>query len=354
MPSLELIGVGKRFKDHVAVSGINLRIADGEYATLLGPSGCGKTTLLRMMAGLIDPDEGDILVDGKSQLGIPPEDRNIGYLFQNYALFPHMDVEDNVGYGPQVRGDFRAQVKEAADDMLRFVKLLEWAGYMPNELSGGMRQRVALARSLAAGSKILFLDEPMSSLDPKIGVTLRYELKRTAKCLGLTVIHVTHDQADAMSISDRVIVMRRGAIAQVGKPKEVYYRPVSPYVAHFIGETNFLKAEPADANTLLVGGRTLEVEEDVLGKKNVVAAIRPEKIIFASRLENTFEGVVKSVNFMGPTTKFMVDAGGISFAVSTAKFPELQAGSRVSVYLPPKDIRVFHGVANLEEELRIL
>jgi ABC-type Fe3+/spermidine/putrescine transport system ATPase subunit len=354
MPSIELLNVSKRFGGYVAVSDISLRISDGEYATLLGPSGCGKTTILRMMAGLIAPDGGDILIDGRSVVATPPEDRNIGYLFQNYALFPHMDVEENVGYGPLVRGDFRAQIRETTDDMLRFVELLEWAGYMPNQLSGGMRQRVALARSLAAGTKILFLDEPMSSLDPKIGEKLRYELRKTAKKLKLTVIQVTHDQSEAMSISDRIIVMRRGKIAQVGRPKEIYYRPASPYVAHFIGESNFLRAQAAGEGRVLVGGRSISVEDEVAAAKDIVVAIRPEKILFGERLENTFEGVVKSVKFMGPTTKFEIDAGGILFKASTAKQPKLVAGSSVSIYLPPKEIMVFRGVSDLETELKVL
>jgi ABC-type Fe3+/spermidine/putrescine transport system ATPase subunit len=354
MPAIELRNVRKAFDDYTAVQDINLKILDGEYVSLLGPSGCGKTTILRMVAGLIGPTEGDILIEGKSVLEVPPEDRAIGYLFQNYALFPHMNVEENVGYGLLVRGDYRAHVKKKTDDMLRLVELLEWAGYMPAQLSGGMQQRVALVRSLAAGFKILFLDEPMSSLDPKIGLKLRYEIKKTAQRLKLTVIHVTHDQADAMSISDRIIVMRRGRVAQVGTPKEIYFRPNCPYVAHFIGESNFLKASASADNTLLVNGQSLIVKSNIGGLQDVVAAIRPEKILFEKRLVNTMDGVVKDVNFLGPTTRFLVDANDIRFTVSTAKRPQLRVGSAVSIYLPPDDIRVFSGIKNLEEELKVL
>jgi thiamine transport system ATP-binding protein len=354
MPSIELNGVKKEFEGYTAVKDINLRIHDGEYVTLLGPSGCGKTTLLRMMAGLIDPTEGDILIDGKSQAGTPPEDRNIGYLFQNYALFPHMNVKENVGYGLLVRGHDKADVVEEAEKMLRMVNLLMWGGHMPNELSGGMQQRVALVRSLAAGGRIMFLDEPMSSLDPKIGLKLRYELQKTAKKLNLTVIHVTHDQADAMSISDKIIVMRRGRIAQVGTPKEIYFRPISPYVAHFIGESNFLKAESGDENTILFGGHTLAVKEKPAASGALIAAIRPEKILFEKRLLNSLEGIVKDVNFLGPTTRFSIDIGGMELTVSTAKRPELKVGSKVSIYLPPDEITLFCGIKDLTEELKVM
>lgn len=355
MPVIELRNVTKKFENITAVKDASFRIRDGEYVTLLGPSGCGKTTLLRMIAGLIDVTAGDILIDDKSVISIPPEDRNIGYLFQNYALFPHMNVMENVGYGPLVQGNNKAQTKKIAEDMLRFVDLLEWARFMPNQLSGGMRQRVALVRSLAAGCcKILFLDEPMSSLDPKIGIKLRYEIKKMAKKLGLTVIHVTHDQADAMSISDRIIVMKRGEIIQTGTPKEVYHKPLTPYMAHFIGDSNFMKTTPTGTNTVTLDGRTINVEKDVSGMKDVVLAIRPERILLERRLENTFEGVVRDANFLGPTTRYVIKVNGLELTVSTAKHPELKAGMRVSIYLPPEDIIVFPNIKNLETEIKVM
>jgi len=354
MPAIEIRNVSKKFGGYTAISDVNLRIMHGEYVSILGPSGCGKTTLLRMIAGLETPTEGEILLDGKPVAGVPAEDRGIGYLFQNYALFPHMNVGENVGYGLMVRGDHKAHIDKKSADMLRLVRLLEWAHYMPYQLSGGMQQRVALVRALAPGFKMLFLDEPMSSLDPKIGVKLRYEIKKTAKRLDLTVLHVTHDQADAMSISDKVIVMRRGKVAQVGTPKETYYRPGSPYVAHFIGESNFMKAQAAGDNELFVGGLRLRVKDKVAGKTDVVAAIRPEKILFERRLDNTLEGVITDANFLGPTTRFMVDVGGVTFKVSTAKHPELREGAKVSIYLPPEEITVFSGIEDLERELQVM
>ena len=354
MPSIELRNVTKKFSNITAVKDVSFKIRDGEYVTLLGPSGCGKTTLLRMIAGLLKPTEGDILIDGRSIVNVPPEDRNIGYLFQNYALFPHMNVAENIGYGLLVRGTDKAQTKKATDEMLRFVNLLDWAGFMPRELSGGMQQRAALVRALAAGCKTLFLDEPMSSLDPKIGVKLRYEIHKTAKKLGLTVVHVTHDQADAMSISDRIIVMKHGGVVQVGDPKEIYYKPSTPYVAFFVGESNFMKAVPAGGSTVSIDDHTIEVKENVAGKKDLVLAIRPERILFEKRLENTFDGVVEDINFLGSTTRFLIKVNNLSFMVSTAKRPEIKKGSKLSIYLPPEDIMVFHDIVNLEEELKVM
>ncbi|MDD5112234.1 MAG: ABC transporter ATP-binding protein [Candidatus Altiarchaeota archaeon] len=353
MPSIELRGVGRQYGDVTAVKGASLHIKDNEYVTLLGPSGCGKTTLLRMIAGLIRPTEGDILIDGVSVVDVPPEDRNIGYLFQNYALFPHMNVSENVGYGLLARGESKGHTSRVTEEMLRFVDLLEWAKFMPRQLSGGMQQRISLVRSLAAGCRTFFLDEPMSSLDPKIGIKLRYEIKKTARRLKLTVLHVTHDQADAMSVSDRIIVMKRGGIAQVGTPRDVYYSPASPYVAHFIGESNFIHATPAGENMLLAGSYLFRVSESVGSMQDIIAAIRPERIRFERRLENTLDGAITDLDFLGPTTRFWVDVGGLSLSVLTAKRPDLVKGDNVSVYLPPDDIMVFPGVRDLKDELQV-
>ncbi len=354
MPTVKLKDVMKRYGDYTAVKDINLDVDDGSYTTLLGPSGCGKTTILRMIAGLVKPTEGEILIDGVSILETPPYDRNMGYLFQNYALFPHMTVIENVGYGLLVRGFGREHIRTVSQDMLRFVDLLGRADFMPDELSGGMCQRVALVRALCAGCKLLLLDEPMSSLDPKEGVRLRYQLKKTAKKLGLTVIHVTHGQADAMSISDDIIVMRRGAIAQVGAPKKIYNEPATPYIAHFIGESIFMNGRSEGNDTVLVGDQKFKVNTDVSGMDDIVLAIRPEKILFSKAAENTLDGKVLDVNFIGSVTRFIVLACGIEFIVTTAKYPDINVGDDINLYLPPKDIMVFSGIQDLEKELKVL
>jgi len=352
MPDIEIKNLTKKFGDFTAVDKINLRIADKEYVTVLGPSGCGKTTMLRMIAGLLKPNSGDILIDGKSVLETPPEDRNIGYLFQNYSLFPHMTVKQNVGYGPLMEGLSGGEADMISIKMLKLVRLLERAGYMPATLSGGMQQRVALMRSLAAGTRILFLDEPLSSLDPKVGVKLRYEIQKTARKLDLTVIHVSHDQQDALSISDRVVVMKQGRIVQAGSPKDIYFRPSTPYVSYFIGESNFLEVKQVGDGEVSFKGKTIKLAEPAK-KGRLVVAIRPERILLENKLENTFDGVVEKSNFLGSTTKYLIKVGGYTFKVQTAKHPELEKGDKTRLYLPPEDIMQFSGF-NLEEELRIM
>jgi ABC-type Fe3+/spermidine/putrescine transport system ATPase subunit len=351
MPDIQIKNVTKKFGNFTAVDDVSLRIRDGEYATILGPSGCGKTTLLRTIAGLIKPTLGDILIDGKNVVNTPPEDRNIGYLFQNYSLFPHMTVQQNVSYGPLIKGLSSAEADITAENMLKLVKLLERAGFMPVTLSGGMQQRVALVRALAAGGRILFLDEPLSSLDPKVGVILRYEIKKISRKMGLTVLHVTHDQKDALSISDKVVIMKKGRVVQVGSPRDVYFKPETPYVAYFLGDSNFLKVS-SEGSEAKFAGKTIRTQSEVLGD-NPFLAIRPEKILFESRLENSFDGVVEDVNFMGATSRYSVNVSGFLLSVETSKHPEIKKGDEVGVYLPPEDLMHFSGF-NMEEELKII
>ena len=215
---------------------------------LLGPSGCGKTTLLRLIAGLIEPDSGEIYIGDRRVDKVPPEDRDIGFVFQTFALFPHMTAWSNVIYGPKVKNFDAKQAETIGHEVLELVKLNERLNAYPSELSGGMMQRIAVARALAAGAKTLLLDEPLGQLDAKVRNEIRYEIRRMAKDLKLTAIHVTHDQAEAMSISDRIAVMKKGKIVQVGTSQELYMHPNSLFVAHFIGESNFLEGYITKAN----------------------------------------------------------------------------------------------------------
>ncbi|HDN05695.1 MAG TPA: ABC transporter ATP-binding protein, partial [Candidatus Bathyarchaeota archaeon] len=241
MPDVRLVNVTKRYGKIVAVNKVNLHVYDKEYFALLGPSGCGKTTLLRLIAGLIKPDEGEIYIGDKLVNDVPPEDRDVGFVFQTFALFPHLNVWNNVIYGPRVKGFDMKKASRIGDEVLEMVRLHERLDAFPNELSGGMMQRIAVARALAAGSRLLLLDEPLGQLDAKVRNELRYEIRRMAKDLGLTAIHVTHDQSEAMAISDRIAVMKKGRILQVGTPEELYMNPKSVFVAHFVGESNFLE-----------------------------------------------------------------------------------------------------------------
>jgi ABC-type Fe3+/spermidine/putrescine transport system ATPase subunit len=315
MPEVRIVNVTKKFGKIVAVDNVSLEIHDQEYFALLGPSGCGKTTLLRLIAGLIQPDKGEIYIGNKLVNDVPPEDRDIGFVFQTFALFPHMDAWNNVIYGPRVKGFDMEKANTIGHEVLEMVRLHERLDAFPNELSGGMMQRIAVARALAAGAKLLLLDEPLGQLDAKVRNELRYEIRRMSKDLGLTAIHVTHDQAEAMAISDRIAVVKKGRVLQVGTPKELYMDPKSIFVAHFIGESNFLEGYVLDEsnNEALVELRG-EVRVSVANKtvkkdEKIVLAIRPEAFVIekqARKNKNAMLGSVERVTFEGTNIRYEV------------------------------------------------
>jgi len=282
MPEVSLQRITMRFGKVLAVDEVDLTIADGEYVTILGPSGCGKTTLIRVIAGILEPTQGEVYIGGKSMKGVPIEERDLGYVFQNIALFPHMTVKMNAAYGPTVK-DLPIEERESiARKYLEMVKLLDKMGMFPSELCGGEQQKASLARALATGAKLLLLDEPLSALDARVRVDLRYELRRIAKKLGLTVVHVTHDQEEAMSVSDRIVVMRAGGIVESGTPEQLYTRPRDVFTANFVGETNLLEGWVKERND---GGSMIELRDnsvivvercDPLVGEAVVVSVRPE------------------------------------------------------------------------------
>ncbi len=303
-------------KKIVAVDNVSLEIHDKEYFSLIGPSGCGKTTLLRIIAGLIPPTEGEIYIDNVLVNEIPPEDRGIGFVFQTYALFPHMNVFDNVTYGPRVKALEEKRTVNLARETLEMVKLNKRFDAHPNELSGGMMQRVAVARALAAGSKTLLLDEPLGALDAKIRNELRYEIKRLVKDLQLTAVHVTHDQAEAMAISDRIAVMKRGRILQTGTPHQLYMEPQKIFVANFIGESNFLEGRIIEtqndtAKIRLRGDLTVKTKKNKTTKtdEKIVLAIRPEALDITKgkkKTPNSLNGTVEKTHFEGTNIRYEI------------------------------------------------
>jgi putative spermidine/putrescine transport system ATP-binding protein len=300
-PAVRLEGVTKRFGDVVAVAGIDLDITDGEFFSMLGPSGSGKTTTLRMIAGFEAPSEGTIRLHGHDVTGVPPFDRDVNTVFQDYALFPHMSVGDNVGYGLVVRKVPADERRRRVTDALRMVRLDGYEARRPNQLSGGQRQRVALARALVNRPRVLLLDEPLGALDLKLREEMQIELKAIQAQVGITFIYVTHDQAEALTMSDRMAVFNLGRIEQVGRPAEVYERPATPFVAGFVGTSN------------LVGG---DAAVAVFGRAGTFT-IRPEKIHItdpAARTEadeGSATGVIRSVVYLGSETRYLVtlDAG---------------------------------------------
>jgi ABC-type Fe3+/spermidine/putrescine transport system ATPase subunit len=366
MPSVRIENVTKRFGKLVAVDNVNLHVHDKEYFSLLGPSGCGKTTLLRLIAGLIVPDKGEIYIGDRLVNGVPPEDRDIGFVFQTFALFPHMNVWDNVIYGPRVKGYDMKKAGTIGDEVLEMVRLHERSKALPNELSGGMMQRIAVARALAAGAKLLLLDEPLGQLDAKVRNELRYDIRKMTKDLELTAIHVTHDQSEAMAISDRIAVMKKGRIKQVGTPSELYMSPQNVFVANFIGESNFLEGYVADKigkETLieLRGGIQVQVVGNEVKKgERVVLAIRPEAFVIQkgkNKPKNSISGTVERVTFEGTNIRYeiVLENEDRIVIVKPSMFEEWsKLNEKVSVSFPSEKTHVFqYPDTGLKEELAV-
>lgn len=366
MPDVRLVSVTKRFGKIVAVDGINLHIHDKEYFSLLGPSGCGKTTLLRLIAGLIQPDEGKIYIGGRLVTDVPPEDRDVGFVFQTFALFPHMNAWDNVIYGPRVKGFNMEKAGTIGHEVLEMVRLHERLDAFPNELSGGMMQRIAVARALAAGAKLLLLDEPLGQLDAKVRNELRYEIRGMVRDLDLTAIHVTHDQSEAMAISDRIAVMKKGKILQVGTPKELYMKPKSVFIAHFIGESNFLEGyilsiigERATIE-LRRGIKVQAIDKDVEKGERVALAIRPETFVIErgmKKSKNSVLGTVERVTFEGTNIRYEVrlENQDLVVVVKPSLIEEwFNTDEKVTVSFPPEKAHVFaYPEAGLKEEIAV-
>jgi ABC-type Fe3+/spermidine/putrescine transport system ATPase subunit len=366
MPNVRVVNLTKKFGNIVALDNISLEIRDKEYFALLGPSGCGKTTLLRLIAGLIEPDSGEIYIGDKRVDDVPPEDREIGFVFQTFALFPHMTAWENVNYGPRVKNFDLKEAGTIGHEVLELVKLHERLNAYPNELSGGMMQRIAVARALAAGAKTLLLDEPLGQLDAKVRNEIRYEMRRMAKDLNLTAIHVTHDQSEAMSISDRIAVMKKGKIVQVGTPQELYMNPNSLFVAHFIGESNFLEGSVADLNgtdleiELRGGAKVQAVGNGVNQGERAVLVIRPEIFVVepeSSKKKNLLRGKVEKITFEGTFVRYVIrlesqDSVVVIKPSLTEKW--FDVGATIALSFAPEKAHVFpYPEAGLSEEISV-
>ncbi|TPI26673.1 ABC transporter ATP-binding protein [Mesorhizobium sp. B3-2-1] len=317
-PYIQFDNVTKKFGDFTAVNNLSLTIFEREFFALLGASGCGKSTLLRMLAGFEEPTAGRILLDGQDLRGIPPYRRPVNMMFQSYALFPHMTVENNIAFGLKQEGMPKPEIGKRVADMLKLVKLEQFAKRKPHQLSGGQRQRVALARSVAKRPKVLLLDEPLGALDKKLREETQFELMDLQQELGLTFVVVTHDQEEAMTMADRIAIMDKGEVMQVATPPEVYEAPTSRFVAHFVGNVNMFEgkvAERTDKTTRITGatGAQIVVENGGANAKadaNIVFAIRPEKIRVSSKKPadavNALEGEVYDIAYLGDMTVYHV------------------------------------------------
>ena len=327
---VELKGVHKRFGPVRAVEGLDLRLREGEFFTLLGPSGCGKTTTLRLVAGFEAPDRGEVLIGGEVVNPLPPERRPIGMVFQHYALFPNMTVFGNVAFPLRLRRLPEGEVRRRVGELLEMVHLVGLEGRYPKELSGGQQQRVALARALAREPKVLLLDEPLSALDARIREELRGELKRLQGETGLTTLYVTHDQEEALALSDRIAVMREGRLEQLGTPKEVYEEPATAFVAGFVGSGVLVPGEAREG--LFHRGRAWPVR--VRGEGRGYLLLRPERL----RLDQGgfLEGRVVLATYLGSLVRLEVEAEGLLLKVDLPPEGVPAPGERVRLALPPE------------------
>jgi putative spermidine/putrescine transport system ATP-binding protein len=331
MTHLALTDISKQYGGANVVRDFNLEVKKGEFVSFLGPSGCGKTTTLRMVAGFEVPTTGRVILDDVDITERSPNQRNVGMVFQAYALFPNMTVAGNIGFGMQIHGETKAAIKQRVDEMLAMIHLEQKGNSFPSQLSGGQQQRVALARALANRPQVLLLDEPLSALDAKIRVSLRAEIRAIQRKLGITAIYVTHDQEEALSISDRIVVMYEGKIEQVGTPFQIYNFPETAFVANFVGTLNTFAAEVVDpANKILqVDGVQLQASEAMEGKHKgdkVTVAIRPERINFVAveKKANVLDCTIENITFLGSIVRVQVSVGSTKLFLDTFNNPFLE------------------------------
>jgi len=349
---LRIRNLTKRFGDLAALRNFDLDVQGGEFISLLGPSGCGKTTALNCLAGLLEPDDGEIELDGASVARTPPERRRFGMVFQNYALFPHLTVGRNVAFGLEMQRAPRAQIGERVDRVLGLVRLLDQRDKYPAQLSGGQQQRIAIARAIVTEPRLMLMDEPLSNLDAKLRIEMRTEIRRIHRALGLTTIYVTHDQEEALSLSDRVVLMQQGLLRQVGTPREVYIDPASAYAASFLGARNLLPVRVVAATG---DGQEIQIETEsgvplagaarsafALGD-SAIAAIRPEHVVLLAEGrggDNTIPGRVETVEFVGNSIEVSVRSKLTGEVI--ARTEDLwREGETVALCLPRERLLVF-------------
>ena len=381
LPKIELINVTKTFEEGkvLAVDNISLTIEDGDFIFLLGPSGCGKTTTLRMIAGLETPTKGKILIDGKDVEGIPPEDRDMGFIFQHFEIFDHMTVWENVTFGLEMRGYSDEYIIKKAEESLKLVELLEYADEYPSVFGNPGLQKLGIARAIATGAKILIMDEPLGSLDPKVSKVFRHELRNLIKDLGLTAIHVTHNQEEAMAVADKIILMRAGRILQMGTPYDLYEGPESIFVANFLGETNFLQGFVLKVDR----SEEMEIWIRLGGPQMICNNFRnrfdlDDNIVISFRFEDVylfplnydfehspydwskiqfFKATLEASRFIGATKRFYLklDSGDTFMSIKPGTFEEnFNPGDELIIGIHQDDIHVFRAPTDLMHEISLM
>ena len=357
MSAVTIKNVSKSFGDNTVLHDFSQVFADGEFVTLLGPSGCGKTTMLRMIAGFEKPTAGEIyvgetLVSGDKTF-LPPEKRNMGMVFQSYAVWPHMNVYDNVAYPLTIKRINKTDMKKKVEKVLSIVHLGQYAQRYPNQLSGGQQQRVALARALVAEPNLLLLDEPLSNLDAKLRESMRFEIKEIQQSLGIAVVYVTHDQTEAMAMSDRIFLINRGVVQQSGRPDEIYNHPNNQFVADFLGKVEFLKGESKDGRIHLLGtDQYLPYDGEKRGMVEI--AIRPENITMSAPGDAGLKGRVDKRYYLGDSADWRIALGKTNLRVITEgrRFSRFAPGDEVVLYI--EEFLVFDDEGTLKEQLKIV
>ena len=336
---IELKDIRMSYDGEAVLDGIDLTIKDGEFVTFLGPSGCGKTTTLRIIAGFESQDSGDVFFEGKNINAVPPHKRNINTIFQRYALFPHLNVYDNVAFGLKVKKTPRSEIHDKVLEMLELVNLKGLEKRKIDTLSGGQQQRVAIARAIINHPKVLLLDEPLSALDLKLRKDMQVELKNLQKRTGITFIFVTHDQEEALSMSDTVVVMDKGKIQQIGSPADIYNEPKNAFVADFIGESNIIDGIMKKDLLVQINGRDFECLDAGFGvNESVDVVIRPEDVDIVPKDKGMLEGVVTSVTFLGVHYEIIVDINNFKWMIQTTDFHDV--GETVGLFIEPDAIHI--------------
>ncbi len=336
---IDLKNISVTFGNNQVLKDLNLYIRDKEFITFLGPSGCGKTTTLRIIAGFIEPDEGEVIFEDKKMNGVPPHKRQVNTVFQRYALFPHLNVYENVAFGLRIKKVPEKQIKETVEEMLAHENLTGFNKRNINSLSGGQQQRVAIARALAVKPRVLLLDEPLGALDLKLRKDMQVELKKIQQRLGITFIYVTHDQEEALSMSDTVVVMDGGVIQQIGTPLDIYNEPKNAFVADFIGESNILDGVMIDDCLVDFSGHRFECLDKGFGKNEAVdVVVRPEDVDVVEPEKGMLRGTVTSVTFKGVHFEIIVDIGGFKWMIQTTDYqPE---GAKIGLFIEPDAIHI--------------
>ena len=336
---IELKNISVSFDNERILENLNLSIRDGEFITFLGPSGCGKTTTLRVIAGFLQPDDGDVIFEAKKINGVPPHKRQVNTIFQRYALFPNMNVYDNIAFGLRVKKLPSDQISKKVQEMLSLVNLKGFDHRMIDSLSGGQQQRVAIARALAVDPKVLLLDEPLGALDLKLRKDMQVELKKIQKSLGITFIYVTHDQEEALSMSDTIVVMDNGKIQQIGSPTDIYNEPLNAFVADFIGESNIVDGIMKRDLVVEFSGHVFDCLDKGFAQNEAVdVVVRPEDVDVVPEAQGMLTGTVTSVTFKGVHYEIIVDIGGFLWMIQSTD--SQQVGDRIGLQIDPDAIHI--------------